>query len=159
MQTAGNFITEGKPDDAAAIWTDLGTRAPALAAPAYNLCLLTMRRGQWPQALGQLEAARARKDGDAKVLDALGITYRNLGRFRDAEAAYRASLEAEPDRAASHRNIGVLLDLYLQQPAEALPHFERYMALTGAPDKQVSGWIAELKQRVAPAAQSAGVLP
>jgi tetratricopeptide (TPR) repeat protein len=159
LQTAGNFITEGKPDDAAAIWTDLGTRAPALAAPAYNLCLLAMHRGQWPQALEQLEAARARKGGDASVLDALGITYRNLGRFRDAEAAYRASLEAEPDRAASHRNIGVLLDLYLQQPAEALPHFERYMALTGAPDKQVSGWIAELKQRVTPASQSAGVLP
>ena len=159
LQTAGNFIAEGKPDDAAAIWTDLRTRAPALAAPAYNLCLLAMHRGQWPQALEQLEAARARKGGDASVLDALGITYRNLGRFRDAEAAYRASLEAEPDRAATHRNIGVLLDLYLQQPAEALPHFERYMALTGAADKQVSGWIAELKQRVAPAAQTAGVLP
>jgi tetratricopeptide (TPR) repeat protein len=118
-----------------------------------------MNRGQWPQALEQLEAARARKGGDASVLDALGITYRHLGRFRDAEAAYRASLEAAPERAASHRNIGVLLDLYLQQPAEALPHFERYMALTGTPDKQVSGWIAELKQRVAPAAQTAGVLP
>jgi tetratricopeptide (TPR) repeat protein len=159
LQTAGNFITEGRPDDAAAIWTDLVTRAPALAAPAYNLCLLAMRRGQWPQALEQLEAATARNGGDASVLDALGITYRNLGRFRDAEAAYRASLAVEPERAASHRNIGVLLDLYLQQPAEALSHFERYMALTGASDKQVSGWIAELKQRVAPAAQSAGVLP
>jgi tetratricopeptide (TPR) repeat protein len=159
LQTAGNFVAEEKLDDAAAIWTDLGARAPLLAAPAYNLGLLAMRRGQWQQALDQLEAARARAGRDAGVQDAFGITYRNLGRFRDAEAAYRASLEAEPDRAASHRNIGVLLDLYLQQAAEALPHFERYMALTGAPDKQVSGWIAELKQRVAPAAQSAGAMP
>lgn len=159
LQTAGNFVAEEKLDDAAAIWTDLGARAPLLAAPAYNLGLLAMRRGQWQQALEQLEAARARAGSDAGVLDALGITYRNLGRFRDAETAYRASLEAAPERAASHRNIGVLLDLYLQQPAEALPHFERYLALTGAPDKQVSGWISELRQRVAPAAQSAGVVP
>jgi len=159
LQTAGNFVAEEKLGDAAAIWTDLGTRAPSLLAPAYNLGLLAMHRGEWPQALEQLEGARARATGDAGVLDALGITYRNLGRFRDAEAVYRASLAAEPDRAATHRNIGVLLDLYLQQPAEALPHFERYMLLTGASDKQVSAWIAELKQRVAPAAQTAGVVP
>jgi tetratricopeptide (TPR) repeat protein len=159
LQAAGKLITEERLDDAAAVWTELAARAPALAAPAYNLGLLSMRRDQWPQALEQLEAAQARAGGDAGVLDALGITYRNLGRFRDAEAAYRASLAAEPDRASSHRNIGVLLDLYLQQPAEALPYLERYLALTGASDKQVSAWIAELKQRVAPAAQTAGVVP
>ncbi len=159
LQAAGKLVAEERFDDAAAVWTELSARAPALAAPAYNLGLLAMRRGQWPQALEQLEAAQARAGGHAGVLDALGISYRNLGRFRDAEAAYRASLAAAPDRAAAHRNIGVLLDLYLQQPAEALPHFERYLALTGASDKQVSGWIAELKQRVTPAAQSAGVVP
>ena len=159
LQTAGKFISEEKPDDAAAIWKDLATRAPSLPVPQYNLGLLAMRRSQWPQALEQLEAAQARAPKDAGVQDALGIAYRNLGRFRDAEAAYRVALEAAPDRAATHRNIGVLLDLYLQQPAEALPHFEQYMALTGVADKQVSGWIAELKQRVAPAAQTAGVAP
>lgn len=159
LLAAGKLVAEEKLDDAAAVWTELATRAPAQAAPLYNLGLLAMRRGQWPQALVQLEAAQSRAAGDAAVQDALGITYRNFGRFRDAEAAYRASLEAAPDRAASHRNLGVLLDLYLQQPAEALPHFERYLALTGATDKQVSGWIAELKQRVAPAERSAGVVP
>ena len=158
LQAAGHLVAEERFDDAAAVWTELAARMPALAVPVYNLGLLAMRRGQWPQALEHLEAAQARATGDADVLDALGITYRNLGRFRDAEAAYRAALAALPDRAASHRNIGVLLDLYLQQPAEALPHFERYLALTGAADKQVSAWIAELKQRVAPAAQTAGVV-
>lgn len=159
LQAAGKLVSEERLDDAAAVWTQLAASAPAQAAPLYNLGVLAMRRGQWPQALEQLEAAQARAGGDAGVQDALGITYRNLGRFRDSEAAYRASLQAAPDRAASHRNIGVLLDLYLQQPAEALPHFERYMALSETPDKQVSGWIAELKQRVAPPAQAAGVLP
>jgi tetratricopeptide (TPR) repeat protein len=159
LQAAGKLVAEERLDDAAAIWTELATRMPTHAAAGYNLGLLAMRRGQWPQALEQLEVARPRAPADAAILDALGITYRNLGRFRDAEAVYRSSLEAAPDRAATHRNIGVLLDLYLQQPAEALPHFEQYLALTGAADKQVSGWIAELRQRVAPAAQSAGVLP
>ena len=159
LQTAGQLVAEERLDDAAAVWTELATRVPTHAAAPYNLGLLAMHRGQWPQALLQLEAAQSRAPRDAGVLDALGITYRNVGRFRDAEAAYRSSLEAGPDRAATHRNIGVLLDLYLQQPAEALPHFEQYMALTGATDKQVSGWIAELRQRVAPAEQSAGVVP
>jgi hypothetical protein len=53
----------------------------------------------------------------------------------------------------------VLLDLYLRQPEEALQHFEAYLAMTGAADRQVSGWIAELKRRVGAAEQSAGLLP
>ena len=159
LQAAGQQVAGDSPDSAAAIWTELAAKQPVLAAPHYNLGLLAMRRGQWPQALTHLEVAQARADGDADVQDALGVTYRNLGRFGEAEAAYHAALTAAPDRTLTHRNLGVLLDLYLQRPADALPHFERYQALTGATDKQVAGWIAELKQRVAPATQAAGVVP
>ncbi|MGH3431065.1 MAG: hypothetical protein ACRDQZ_26425, partial [Mycobacteriales bacterium] len=48
--------------------------------------------------------------------------------------------------AAAHRDLGVLLDLYLDDPAAALPEFERYKALSGE-DKPVSAWIAELRTR------------
>jgi hypothetical protein len=40
----------------------------------------------------------------------------------------------------------VLLDLYLNDPAAALPEFERYKELSGE-DKPVASWIAELRAR------------
>ena len=53
----------------------------------------------------------------------------------------------------------MLLDLYLWRPAEALQHFETYVSMSGTADRQVSGWIAELKRRVGDVAQTAGVQP
>ena len=50
----------------------------------------------------------------------------------------------------------MLLDLYLGDPAAALPEFERYKALTGE-DKPVSTWIADVRKRSgAPAAAPGG---
>ena len=45
-------------------------------------------------------------------------------------------IAADADYAPAHRNLGVLLDLYLGDPAAALPEMERYKALT-AEDKPV----------------------
>jgi len=71
----------------------------------------------------------------------------------------RQALAAAPGHARTHRNFAVLLDLYLWRPVEALQHFETYVAMSGTADRQVSGWIAELKRRVGDVAQTAGVHP
>jgi hypothetical protein len=39
----------------------------------------------------------------------------------------------------------VLLDLYLNEPAVALTHYERYLALGG--DAAVGKWVADLRNR------------
>ena len=89
------------------------------------------------------------------------MTLRREGKFSDARAAYEHALAVDADYAPAHRNLGVLLDLYLGDPAAALPEMERYKALT-AEDKPVSSWIAELRTRTGvkpPAAPSAPGTP
>ncbi|MEE8308357.1 MAG: hypothetical protein V3R81_13905, partial [Gammaproteobacteria bacterium] len=49
--------------------------------------------------------------------------------------------------ALAHYNLGVLLDLYLKRPAEALPHYERYQTLAGE-DERVTKWIIDLRRRL-----------
>ncbi len=61
----------------------------------------------------------------------LGITLRMEGKFKDALAAYDKSLALDPNLAAAHRNAGVLLDLYLDDPVRALSELERYKELSG----------------------------
>jgi Flp pilus assembly protein TadD len=83
---------------------------------------------------------------------------RELGRFGAAEQAYRRAIELDAGNSRAHRNLGVLLDLYLQRPQEALAHYEAALQLQGGDDRQISAWIAELRQRVG-GAKSAQVQP
>jgi tetratricopeptide (TPR) repeat protein len=92
-------------------------------------------------------------------MNELAAVQREAGRFKDAEATYQRALTADPGHYRTHRNFAVLLDLYLWRPAEALQHFEAYVSKSGTADRQVSGWIAELKRRVGDVAQTADVQP
>ena len=75
--------------------------------------------------------------------------------------SYGRAIAANPAYAPAYRDRGVLLDLYLDEPAAALGDFERYRKLTGE-DKPVAMWIAELQHRTgikAPAAAPAVAAP
>ena len=65
----------------------------------------------------------------------------------------RRGLPAAPCRSirttrSRYLNLGVLCDLYLQQPERALEAYERYLALAATPDEKVNGWVTELKKRL-----------
>jgi tetratricopeptide (TPR) repeat protein len=84
---------------------------------------------------------------DAAGWNELGVARREHGQFKEALAAYEQALQIDPQFAPAHRNLAVLLDLYIGDAQRALPEYERYKELSGE-DKPVSGWIAELKQRL-----------
>jgi tetratricopeptide (TPR) repeat protein len=132
---------------------------PALAAPAIDLGMLHARESRATEAEAALTEGLRRDPGNAVALNELAALQREDGRFKDAESSYRDALAAEPEHARTHRNFAVLLDLYLWRPAEALEQFEAYVTKSGTADKQVSGWIAELKRRVGDVAQTAKVQP
>jgi tetratricopeptide (TPR) repeat protein len=132
---------------------------PRLATPAVDLGMLHAREGRAAEAEAALGEALRRDPGNAVALNELAALQREAGKFKDAEASYRQALAADPGHVRTHRNLAVLLDVYLWRPAEALEQFETYVTKSGTADKQVSGWIAELKRRVGGVAQTAGVQP
>ena len=89
----------------------------------------------------------------------LGVAERRLGHFAEARAAYERAIAADPAFAAPQRNLGVLLDLYLGDPAGALPHYERYQALTGGADPEVASWLVELRTRLGQVPRTAEAQP
>jgi Tfp pilus assembly protein PilF len=78
-----------------------------------------------------------------------GIWLRSQGRFKDAEAIYLKALQTDAGRADTHLNLGILYDLYLGKPAQALTHYEKYLALKGesADTGRVKNWVADLQRR------------
>ena len=85
----------------------------------------------------------------------LALSERELGQFTEAEATYRAGLALAPNEPRLHLNAGILYDLFLLKPPEALEHYRRYQALQSPPDAKVAGWIVALERKVARDAEAA----
>jgi len=64
---------------------------------------------------------------------------------------------ADPAYAGAERNLALLLDLYLADPAAALPHYERYGQLAGAGDREAAAWLVELQARLGQVPRTAEV--
>lgn len=121
---------------------------PQYSGPYVNLGIAHLQSDRLVEAEGAFKQALDRNPTHAVAHNQLGIVYRRLGRFAEAEAAYLRAVEISPAYAYAYLNLGILYDLYLQRPEQALQHYERYLALSAAPEPRVSGWIAELKTRI-----------
>ena len=131
----------------------LTKRAPELSGPYANLGLIYYHSGRTKEAIEALNRAIELNPRRAVYYNELGIVYRQEGKFDDARRQYRKALDVDPDYALAHRNIAILYDLYLQEPKEALSHYQRYQQLLPAEDGVVTKWIIELQRRIRPADQ------
>ena len=138
----------GKVDDAAAQLEQIGATYPTLSVPFINEGLMYLKANQFEAAERALRKAVERDANSAIANNYLGVAQRNLGKFKDAEASYKAALIADDNYALAHLNIAVLYDLYLQQPDQALQHYDRYQQLVPTPDTKIAGWIKEIHIRM-----------
>jgi tetratricopeptide (TPR) repeat protein len=141
------LMKSGRNTDAELEFKQLAAGYPQFAGPQLNLGILYLHDSRFPEAETAFKAALALRPSSATAGNELGITLRKLGKFEEAEGAYQHAIAAEPDYAPAHLNLGVLYDLYLAQPQKALDEYERYMAIAGE-NKQVAGWMVELRKRV-----------
>jgi tetratricopeptide (TPR) repeat protein len=149
------MMKSGKTTDAELEFKQLIVAYPQFAGPQLNLGLLYLHDSKLSDAETAFKAALQSTPGNPIAGDQLGIVERRLGKFAEAEAAYLRAISAEPNYAPAHLNLGVLYDLYLAEPQKALEQFQRYLEIAGE-NKQVAGWVIELRKRVgapAPAAK------
>ena len=142
-----SYMRAGKAVEAQLGFKQLSLQYPQFAAPLVNVAILQRNAGHLEQAEETLKSAVAHERGSAVAWNELGATQRMRGEFKDAASSYEQAIAADPRYAPAWRNLGVLSDLYLADPGRALTAFEQYRQLTGE-DKPVSGWIAELRQRL-----------
>jgi tetratricopeptide (TPR) repeat protein len=125
----------------------LASRYPHLITPSIDLGLLYRRDGRLPASAAALEQALRRDPRCALAWTELGVTERLRGRFAEARKDYARAIAADPRYAPAYLDRGVLLDLYLHEPAAALADFRHYQALAGA-QRPVTLWMAELEHRI-----------
>ncbi len=148
-QRALGLMDQQRDTEAKPYLVDLAARYPDSAGPLTNLGIIAARGGDIEAAANYLLLATTVCTNCAPAWNQLGILHREAGRFEEAEGAYRQALDHDADYALAHYNLGVLYDLYRARPAEAVEHYERFVAISGdtADSAAVSRWIADLRRR------------
>jgi len=139
----------GKNSEAEIEFKLLEQQYPTIAEASYDLGIVARNGGELELAADALRRATERAPQRAEDWDQLGLALRLAGRFSEARAAYDRATQLAPDYAPAHRNLAVLLDVYLGDAGAALPEYERYQQLAGE-SKQLSGWLAEVRRRANP---------
>lgn len=142
------LMKDGKHDEALAILQAISAEIPDLSGPLVNQGVIFVHRAQWDDALTVLDNAIKANERNPYAWNLKGIVLREKGKFADARAAYERALALDPLYAKAHFNLGVLADLYLQDLAVALRHYEKYQALQTKPDQAVGNWITDLRNRL-----------
>ena len=147
FERAVAMMNDGKNDAAIELLTKVIERSPGVTAPYINIAMAYMRTGKPDLAEQHLKTALGLVPGHPVASNEYGLLLRKAGRFNEAREVYEKAIASFPDYLPARRNLGILCDLYLNDPACALKQFEIYSE--GMPaDAQVKIWIAELRMRL-----------
>ena len=144
---AMRLMKSGRTSEAELEFKQLSLAYPQLSGPDANLGLIYLQSSRLTDAEAAFQSALVRNPANTAAGNELGIVERKLGKFSEAESAYQRTIAADPNYAPAYLNLGVLYDLYLAEPQKALEQFEHYLQLVGD-NKQVAGWLVELRKRV-----------
>jgi len=140
------LMKNGNNDAAIGLLTGVINRSPGVTAPYVDIAMAYLRTGKPEPAEQNLKTALGMVPGHPVASNEYGLLLRKSGRFKEAREVYETAIDNFPDYLPVRRNLGILCDLYLGDPACALKQFERYSE--GMPDDaQVKIWIAELRNR------------
>jgi Tfp pilus assembly protein PilF len=141
------MLKDQKYDKAIDLLKKIIEQSPGVTAPYIDIAIAYQHINKLEQAEKYLKTALKLFPDHPVVCNEYGLLYRKTGRFAEARAIYEKAITRFPDYYPLHRNLGILCDLYLNEPACALKHYEIYSR--AEPDnKQVKAWIADLRVRL-----------
>jgi Tfp pilus assembly protein PilF len=122
-------------------------KSPRVTVPHINMAIACQRLGKLEQAEAHIRTALDLVPEHPVAGNEYGLLCRKAGRFDEARTIYEKVVARFPDYYPVHRNLGILCDLYLNDLACALEHYEIYSRAMPE-DKEVELWIADLRARL-----------
>lgn len=152
-QAALAALGAGQYKQAESLLQRVSAREPGLSGPLANLAVVYERTSRAPLAIKTMRRAITLNPGRADYHNVLGVWHRQQGEFKEARQAYEQALALDPGYAPALLNLGILWDIYLQEPDKALAYYQRYQQLVPADTAMVTKWVADIQQRTRAAEQ------
>ena len=147
FEVAVAMLNDQEYDRAIEILEKVIEQSPGVTAPYIDIAIAYQYIGKPKQAEENLKIALQLVPEHPVACNEYGLLYRKTGRFAEARAIYEKAIARFPDYYPVHRNLGILCDLYLNEPACALDHYEIYSKAVPE-DQRVKLWIADLRARL-----------
>lgn len=132
--------------------TRLVQEYPKLSGPYVNLGIAYWRLGQLDKAEEAFATAVKVNPKNTDAYNQHAVLLREQGRFEEAEKLYLEALDVWPHNPQSHRNLGILYDLYMGKWDKALEHYQMVRRILPEPSQEIEGWIIDLQRRIDEAA-------
>jgi len=148
FKKGAQLLENGRNEEARLLFERLRNAYPKMGVVYMNLGVAYKRLGLLPEAISSYQRALEIERDDAEIYYNLAIALREQGEFQKAEAAYKTALVISPDFVDAHYNLAVLYDLYLNNPDDAIRHYQRFLELGGGDSKEIQIWISALQKRI-----------
>ncbi len=118
---------------------------PGLSGAYTNLALIDNKQGNYDQALKLIEIAISINPQQAAAFHLRAQLYQQQGKIKLARDDYQMAIKLKPDYSNAHYNLALLYDIYLQEIALAIEHYNIYLSLTTEKDSATREWVNHLK--------------
>jgi tetratricopeptide (TPR) repeat protein len=133
--------------EAISIFEKIIEQSPVVTAPYIDIAIAYEQVGKTEEAEENLKKALELFPGHPVATNEYALLYRRTGRFVEAREMYEKTITSFPEYYPSHKNLGILCDLYLNDLECALDQYEVYSKAMPEDDK-VKLWIADLRARL-----------
>lgn len=147
-QEALSNMKAGDMDKASAGFKKVTQSHPDFIAAWINLASSYYTSKKIAEANSALTQAKNINPNLAEVQNLTGLLNVEKGEYQAAEKNYLAALALNKDYANAHYNLALVYDIFYQDINKAIPHYERYLALSGNSDKSTLSWVTELKAKL-----------
>lgn len=145
-EKALSHIHKGEPEKAVARLKKLTSTNPQHPGLWVNLAVAYYKAGDLKQTTGAMAQAATLNDKVPELNNLAGLIGVDQGQYALAEKDYLEAIMLKENYADAHYNLALLYDIFYQDIAKALIHYERYLMLISDEDPATKNWTEELKR-------------
>lgn len=139
-------IQKGQPEKAVAGLKKLTNANPRHVGLWVNLAVACYKAGDFKHATEAMTQATTLNDKVPELNNLAGLIAIDQGQYALAEKDYLQAITLNENYADAHYNLALLYDIFYQDIAKALVHYERYLTLIDDEDPTTKSWTDELKR-------------